>query len=99
MQTALREVHEETGLEVKIQAFIGNIDYWFFDSADNTRYHKTVYFYLMSAIGGDVTFHDHEFDIVTWCPADEALNSLSYENEIRIVKNGLSLASKKAPDA
>ena len=93
-QTALREVNEETGLEVEIEGFIDSIDYWFVVPAEGVRCHKTVYFYLMSAKGGDVSLHDHEFDTVRWLPAEEALKTLTYENEVRVVQKGLSMVSE-----
>lgn len=95
-QTALREASEETGLEVAIEGFIDSIDYWFVRSFDGVRCHKTVFFYLMSAIGGDVSLHDHEYDMVRWLGADEAFKTLTYENEVRIVQKGLSMVSKRA---
>ena len=94
-QTSLREVSEETGLEVEIKQFIDSIDYWFVRSAGGLRYHKVVFFYLMVATGGDVSLHDHEFDTVRWFPVEEVLEVLVYENETRVVQNGLSLVSKK----
>lgn len=95
-QTALREVREETGLEVEGDEFIDTIDYWFVRSGDRVRCHKTVYYYLMSAIGGDVSLHDHEFDEVGWFSAEEALATLTYPNEVRIVQQGLAMVSKDA---
>src|SRR3712207_7369442 len=48
-QTALREAAEETGLEVRIAAPVGPIEYFFTQSG--TRIHKTVHFFLMEEIG------------------------------------------------
>ena len=95
-ETALREVNEETGLEVQIDDFIDSMEYWFVSSYDGTRCHKTVHFFLMSATGGDVSLHDHEFDFVKWVPVEEAFETLTYENEVKIVQKGLSMVSKKA---
>ena len=95
-QTALREVREETGLEVEIEGFIDSIDYWFLRSREGTRCHKTVLFYLMSPTGGDISLHDHEFDEVRWLPIEKALSALTYENEVRIVQKGLSMVSKES---
>ncbi len=94
-QTAIREVREETGLEIDLQQFIDSIDYWFTSATTRVRHHKTVFFYLMSPTGGDLTQHDHEYDVVRWIPAEEALNALTFENEVRIVQKAVSLASKK----
>ena len=95
-QTALREVAEETGLRVSIEEFIDSIEYCFERYGDGVACHKVVHFYLMNATGGDLSLHDHEFDYVRWLPADEAMRTLTYDNEVRVVKNALYIISKKA---
>jgi 8-oxo-dGTP pyrophosphatase MutT (NUDIX family) len=77
-ETAVREVGEETGLQVSIVAPLGTTEYWF--ASRGTRFHKRVYFYLMEATGGDVSQHDHEYDVVRWVPVEEARQLLSFEN-------------------
>ena len=94
LETALREVREETGLEVEPEEFIDSIDYWFVNPIGGARCHKTVFYYLMSATGGDVSLHDQEFDVVRWVPVDQAFETMTYENEVAIVRKGLSLVSK-----
>ena len=82
-ETALREVREETGLEVALGEPVGSIEYWF--TANGVRYHKQVHHWLMSPAGGDISQHDHEFDAVDWFPLAEARRRLSYPNERRIL--------------
>lgn len=82
-QTALREVQEETGLQVRLGERLGSIEYWF--TADGVRYHKQVHHWLMEPVGGDVADHDHEFDEVRWVPAAEALERLTYDGERKLV--------------
>ena len=94
-QTALREVREETGLEVELVDTIGSIEYEFERPSDGALCHKTVYFYLMSPTGGDLSLHDHEFDVAQWFLLGEALDSLTYKNEADIVQKGLSKAAKR----
>lgn len=89
-QTALREVAEETGLEVRISAPVGAIEYFFTQAG--TRIHKTVHFFLMEAVGGSLEQHDHEFDEVRWVPIDEARLLLSYPTERQVVEEALSVA-------
>ena len=94
-ETAVREVQEETGLEVQIERPLDSITYWFVRSSDGCRCHKTVNFYLMTAHGGSLDLHDHEFDEVRWMPADEALKAASYPNEARIMGKALAIVSSE----
>lgn len=91
-QTAVREVTEETGLQVDIQSYIDSIQYQFVRQGDGAQCYKTVLYYLMNPIGGDISLHDHEFDQVRWFPVDDALRTMSYENEAAVVEKGLSMA-------
>lgn len=82
-QTALREVGEETGLEVRITGPLDAIEYTFVQAG--TRIHKTVHYFLMEATGGDLALHDHEFDQVRWIDFDEAPSLLTFETERALV--------------
>ena len=88
-ETALREVREETGLDVDIVAPLGAIDYWF--AVPGERVHKFVHFFLMRARGGDVSRHDHEYDHVKWVSTDEARQLLSYDTYREILDRALEL--------
>lgn len=88
-QTALREVAEETGIRPKLVDLIGSIQYYFV--ARNTRFHKTVHFFLMEAAGGSLDLHDHEYDLVKWFDLDEAIERLSYPNEAEIVRKARTM--------
>jgi len=82
-ETALREVVEETGLEVRIVAPLPSIEYAFVQ--DGTRIQKTVHYFLMEPTGGDLSRHDHEFERVRWVPFDEAGGLLSFATERDLV--------------
>jgi 8-oxo-dGTP pyrophosphatase MutT (NUDIX family) len=82
--TALREVREETGLDVRIIGEVGDIEYFF--TRKGRLVNKRVFHYLMIAIGGNVEAHDHEYDEARWFPLEEALQNLAYENEKNIVR-------------
>ena len=84
---AVREVREETGLEVAIEGKIGTIEYWF--AREGVRYHKFVHYYLMVAVGGSVENHDWEYDRVDWLLVEEAYKSLSYRNEVEVVRKAV----------
>ena len=82
-QVAVREVQEETGLQVRLIAYIGNISYTFVH--EQVRYQKQVRHFLFEAIGGDTALHDHEYDVVEWFPFAEASRRLTYQNEVNIL--------------
>ena len=99
-ETALREVREETGLEVELDAPLGSIEYWFVDRQNDTRYHKTVHFYLMVPVGGNTDRHDREFDVVKWFEVDAALAALAYVNEAGVLRRALAIINERGdPEA
>jgi 8-oxo-dGTP pyrophosphatase MutT (NUDIX family) len=82
-ETALREVAEETGLEVRIIEPLPSIEYAF--AQDGTRIRKTVHYFLMEPVGGDLSRHDHEFEDVRWVSFDEAPGLLTFQTERDLV--------------
>lgn len=60
-----------------------------------TRFHKTVHFYLMRAVGGDLHDHDHEFDEVAWFPADEARSLMTHATERTVLEEALRILSER----
>ena len=80
-ETALREVREETGLEVRIVDTVGQVEYWY-TARDGGRIQKTVHYYLMEPVGGDIADHDHEFDRVEWRHVSEAERLLTHRNQL-----------------
>ena len=89
-QTALREVNEETGLEVRILDTIGDIHYRFV--RDGCRIDKTVHYYLMEPTGGDLADHDHEFEEVRWFALGEAEVVMRFPTERDILARALPVA-------
>ncbi|HEX8938960.1 MAG TPA: NUDIX hydrolase [Candidatus Limnocylindrales bacterium] len=83
-ETALREVGEETGLEVRITGPLDAIQYRFVQHGQ--RIHKTVHYFLMEPVGGDLARHDHEFEEVRWVDLAEAGAILSFETERNLVE-------------
>ncbi len=85
-ETAVREVKEETGLNGKIIEKLGEITYWYYLKEENVRCKKTVHFFLMEFMGGDISEHDWEVDLVLWLPLDEAIKKATYKGEREILK-------------
>jgi 8-oxo-dGTP diphosphatase len=78
-ETALREVREETGVNGKIIRALNPITYWFIMNQEKIR--KTVYYFLMEYIDGDITRHDDEMESVEWLPANKVEERLTYESD------------------
>jgi len=83
-ETALRETREETGLQVEIERPLSAIRYYFVRGS--TRFHKTVHFFLMRAVGGSTEAHDAEFDEVRWVSVEEAGALLNHATERSVVE-------------
>jgi len=83
-ETAVREVQEETGLVAEIVEPLGDISYWYV--WDEERIRKKVTFFLMEAVGGDVSVHDHEMEDVRWFPLQEAGRRASYPSERDVLR-------------
>jgi 8-oxo-dGTP pyrophosphatase MutT (NUDIX family) len=86
--TALREVREETGLDVRIVRPLGEMAYSFV--AGGERIHKVVHFFLMEAIGGDPSLHDAEYDEVRWVAIPDARRMLTFDTYRQVLDRALS---------
>jgi 8-oxo-dGTP pyrophosphatase MutT (NUDIX family) len=96
-ETAVREVGEETGLRVRILEPLPSIEYTFVTSG--TRIHKTVHYFLMEPLGGDLSAHDHEFERVRWVPFREAPELLTFESERSLVATAAGILGARAQPA
>ena len=88
-QTAIREVHEETGIDGIVLAELGEIDYWFV--VENRRVHKTVHHFLLEATGGELSDEDVEVTEVAWVALGELDELLAYADERRLVRRAIRL--------
>ncbi|MHB8630596.1 MAG: NUDIX hydrolase [Candidatus Limnocylindria bacterium] len=87
-ETALREVREETGLDVRIVRPLGEMTYSF--GAAGERVHKVVHFFLMEPTGGDPSLHDGEYDEVRWVAVVEARRMLSFDSYREVLDRALA---------
>ena len=81
-QTAVREVHEETGILGEVVDSIATIDYWF--TGTSQRVHKLVHHFALRQIGGELTVEgdpDHEAEDAIWVDFADLDDVLSYPNE------------------
>jgi len=90
-QAAEREVAEETGINGRVLAPLGSIDYWFV--TEGRRVHKTVHHYLLRSVGGELSDEDVEVTEVAWVPLAELDSRLAYADERRLVRAAESVIS------
>ena len=93
-QAAVREVQEETGLHAEILEPLGDISYWYV--WEDERIKKKVTFFLMEAVGGDMSDHDHEMEEVRWFPLDEAKRKASYSSERDVLRRAAAALARSA---
>lgn len=92
LQTAVREIREETGIESKILEKIGEISYSF--KIGPKRIKKTVHHYLLQQIGGSLSaYNDPTGEVmdVQWFELDRLEEVLAHENERKIAQRALEI--------
>jgi 8-oxo-dGTP pyrophosphatase MutT (NUDIX family) len=94
-KTALREVHEETGLSGEILGKVGSISYWYYSDEKTVRVHKTVHYFLMRYVSGRTEDHDAEVDDARWFPLDEAFDVLVYKGERAVLLKARKMIEDK----
>jgi 8-oxo-dGTP pyrophosphatase MutT (NUDIX family) len=81
--TAIREVHEETGLRVRGDRKLGDVRYVY--TWDGERVFKVVSFFLLHALHGRIGELPPGMDVevaeARWAPLDDAPRILSYGGE------------------
>ena len=76
-ETALREVKEETGAVGEILYTLSPVSFWY--QWENEKRKKTVYYYVMRFVKGDITQHDFEMEKVEWITAEDVEKRLTYQ--------------------
>ena len=76
IETALREVKEEVGLDVEIDKERRyTLNYVIRDEID-----KTTVLYIAKAKSEETTMQEQEIENIRWCSFEEALNTLTFDN-------------------
>lgn len=84
---ALREVREETGIEARIVRLLDTIEYFF--RAGDVLIHKTVDFYLMDYVAGDLVPQLSEVDAVEWVELAASVRRASFDSERKLLEMAL----------
>ena len=93
-QAALREVQEETGVEAKVLAKLGDVKYVYMRKwSDGARVFKVVSFYLLQYVAGDIgnisAAMRTEVQRALWIPLEEAPQRLAYKGERQMAEKAL----------
>ena len=96
---AVREVGEETGLEVGAVEKLGDMSYVFSwrdkPGGPVVRVFKRVRFFLMQLAGGDSARHDAEIEEVAWLDIDDAIRRASYKNERTLIETARQILRER----
>ena len=95
--TALREVSEETGLQVQLDEKIGVMRYSFF--GEEARIDKAVHFWLMQPTGGSFEHHDDEHIDVRWVGLGDAMRMVSYPNTASLLEDAAAMLDRRVGPA
>jgi len=92
LQTAIREVHEETGIDTREKAFLKAVKYWYWDTYNREipqLVQKRVDFFLLHMTGGELSDSSHEVDAVGWFTPSQAMQRLTFEAEKEVLQLAL----------
>jgi 8-oxo-dGTP diphosphatase len=88
-ETAVREVKEETGADGEIEKTLTPVTYWY--EWEGEKIKKTVYYYTMKYLGGDISIHDDEMEEVEWISPKEVEKKLTYPSDKKVWKEAKEL--------
>lgn len=80
--TALREVREETGVSGTILRELSPATYWYVWEGEKIK--KTVYYFLMEFVSGDISKHDTEMENVQWLAPEQIEGRLTYPSDKKV---------------
>ena len=92
VQTATREIKEETNLDVKIDTgFRKTIT---FSPYENCL--KDVVFFVAEYVGGDMTNQECEVSQLMWLPVNEAVDIITHDTDRDVLKAAVDYIESKA---
>ncbi len=88
---AVREVKEETGLEGQIVEHLKDVYYTYVDQRRKLQLNKTVHYFLMKYIQGQICADDPGVEAVMWFDIDKALEKVTFDNEKQAVQRAIRM--------
>ena len=95
---AIREVREEAGIDAEVIEQIGTVRYRYVSKydAEPALIRKQVHVFLMRYVAGSTDDHDDEVQEARWVDIDEALRTLTFKDEQRMVQMARDALAAKA---
>jgi len=87
----VREIAEETGLEVTSEAVLDVFDSIVTDAAGRTQYHYVLVDYLCSVTGGELRAAS-DVSEARWATLEEVVSLVKREMTVAVIRKGLSAA-------
>jgi len=94
-ETALRETEEETGVQARVVAPLGEPERYIY-TARGVRVFKEVHYFLMEYVAGEAVPRDGEMEAVEWAPLAEALARLDYEGARAVLRRAAEALGEQA---
>lgn len=91
-ETAIREVEEETGVKAAIIQILKPVVYWYVHDGEKIK--KTVYYFLMRYVSGDIKTHDFEMEEVAWVEENDVEKKLTFPSDKQIYKETRQLINE-----
>ncbi|HRN70461.1 MAG TPA: NUDIX domain-containing protein [Candidatus Woesebacteria bacterium] len=93
-EAALREVQEEGGISAQLinhTPFITHYSYKLY----NSLRHKTVYYFLMEYVSGNIKDHDWEVEEALFVPEQEVVKMITYPTDLKAFMEAKEILQKK----
>lgn len=90
--TALREVKEEGGVDAKIVKELPPTEYFY--NFQDEKIKKTVTYFLMEYVSGDIANHDWEMENAEWIPIEKVEEKLTFRSDKEVFRKVKKLLEK-----
>ena len=91
IQTAVREIKEETNLDVEIDESKRFVEHY----SPEEGLEKDVVFFVAKKIGGEIKVQEEEVKDTKWLTPREAMDRLTYESSKNILRNIIEILNVK----